>query len=162
MIRPARPDDIPALLDIWNPIIRDTMVTFASVQKTVDDLQQMIESKRSAGHAFFVAEADDQVAGFASYGQFRAGNGYRHSMEHTIILGPAVRGRGLGRGLIEALCAHARAGGVHSLLAGVSSGNPDGVAFHSALGFNLVARIPEVGHKFDKWWDLVLMQKILT
>jgi L-amino acid N-acyltransferase len=162
MIRPARPDDIPALLGIWNPIIRDTMITFASIPKTADDLQQMIELKRCEGHAFLVAEADGQVAGFAAYGQFRAGNGYRHSMEHTIILGPAARGRGLGRALIEGLCAHARAAGVHSLLAGVSAGNPDGVAFHSALGFNLVARIPEVGHKFDKWWDLVLMQKILT
>jgi L-amino acid N-acyltransferase YncA len=162
MIRPARPDDIPALLAIWNPLIRDTMVTFASIPKTTDDLQQMFEVKRRDGHAFLVAEAGGQVAGFATYGQFRGGNGYRFSMEHTIILGAAARGRGLGRGLIEGLCQHGRAAGVHSLLAGVSSGNPDGVAFHSALGFNLVARIPEVGHKFDKWWDLILMQKILT
>lgn len=162
MIRPARPEDIPALLDIWNPIIRETMVTFASVAKTAEDLQEMIRTKATLGHPFLVALSAGQVAGFATYGQFRGGNGYRHAMEHTIILGPAARGKGLGRGLMEALCAQARADDVHCLMAGVSAGNPDAVAFHSALGFSLVARLPEVGRKFDKWWDLILMQKILT
>jgi phosphinothricin acetyltransferase len=100
--------------------------------------------------------------GFASYAQFRGGVGYRHTMEHTIILGPAARGRGLGRALMTAIEDHARAGGTHSLFAGVSAGNPEGRAFHAAMGFAETAVLPQVGYKFGRWLDLVLMQKFLS
>lgn len=162
MIRPATAQDIPALLAIWNPIIRDTMVTFASIPKTAQDLFSMMKDKERDGQAFLVAEHQGQVVGFACYGQFRAGNGYRHAMEHTIILGPAARGAGLGRALMARLEDHARKAGVHCMMAGVSGGNPEGAAFHAAIGFTQIARIPQVGRKFDQWWDLILMQKILT
>ena len=160
IIRPALPADIPAILDLWNPFIRDTMVTFSSEEKTADSLSDMIAARRRAGQEFFLAE-DGALLGIATYAQFRGGNGYAHAMEHTIILSPEAKGKGVGRALMTHLENHARAGGAHTLFAGVSSGNPDGVAFHEKIGFTVVARIPEVGRKFDRWWDLVLMQKML-
>lgn len=160
IIRPALPADIPAILDLWNPFIRDTMVTFSSEEKTADSLSDMIAARRRAGQEFFLAE-DGALFGIATYAQFRGGNGYAHAMEHTIILSHEAKGKGVGRALMTHLENHARAGGAHTLFAGVSSGNPDGVAFHEKIGFTVVARIPEVGRKFDRWWDLVLMQKIL-
>jgi L-amino acid N-acyltransferase YncA len=96
-IRPAQPADIPALLAIWNHIIRDTAVTFNTVEKTAADLQHMIADKAATGHGFLVAEQQDGLAGFASYGQFRAGPGYAHTMEHTIVMEPNAQGLGLGR-----------------------------------------------------------------
>ncbi|RUS63570.1 N-acetyltransferase [Pseudorhodobacter sp. E13] len=162
MIRPATPADSPALLEIWNPIIRDTAVTFNSVEKTAADVAQMIADKAAAGHGFLVAEQDGRVQGFASYGQFRAGIGYAHTMEHTIVLGPQARGRGLGRALMTAIEDHARAGGAHSIFAGVSAENPDGRRFHLAMGYAEIATLPAVGHKFGRWIDLHLLQKILT
>ncbi|MHC0053875.1 GNAT family N-acetyltransferase [Actibacterium sp. D379-3] len=161
MIRAAGPGDIPAIMSIWNPVIRDTLITFNPQEKTAADLAHLLAAKADAGHPFLVAEAAGLVLGFATYGAFRSGAGYAHTMEHTVILAPAARGQGTGRALIAGLVAQARAAGAHSLIAGVSAANPGGVAFHAAVGFAEVARLPQVGRKFDQWLDLVLMQKFL-
>ena len=105
--------------------------------------------------------AEGEVIGFATYFQFRGGLGYGHTMEHSILLHPELRGRGAGRALMAAIENHARAAGVHTMFAGVSSENPSGVAFHEAIGFARVAVLPEVGRKFGRWIDLVLLQKHL-
>ncbi len=162
MIRDARAGDGAAIAVFWNPLIEGTAVTFNPATKSPDEIDAMIAARQAAGHAFLVAEAAGTVAGFASYAQFRAGAGYARTMEHTIILAPAARGRGLGRALILALCDHARAAGVHSLIAGVSGENPAGRAFHAAAGFAEIAVLPQVGHKFGRHMDLILMQKILS
>ena len=159
-IRPAAPADIAALLAIWNPIIRDTTITFSSDEKTAEGLAALIAARRKAGRDFFVAEAAG-VQGFASYDQFRGGNGYAHAMEHTVILGPGARGRGFGRALITAVEDHARAAGHHTMHAGVSGENRDGVAFHDRVGYRTCGIVPEAGYKFGRWLDLVLMQKRL-
>lgn len=161
IIRPARPEDAGAIIAFWNPLIRDTMVTFNPVQKTEAEVADSIRAKAAAGHGFFVAE-DGGILGFASYGQFRAGMGYAKAMEHTIILSPEGRGSGVGRALMAAIEDHARAQGYHSMIAGVSGGNPEGRAFHAAIGYAEVAVIPQVGWKFGRFWDLVLMQKLLA
>lgn len=162
MIRPARPEDATQILTFWNPLIRDTLVTFNPVEKTEAELREMIVAKPLAGHAFLVAEEDGQILGFASYGQFRAGPGYARAMEHTIILAPAAHGLGIGRALMTAIEDDARAKGYHTMVAGVSGGNPQGRAFHAAIGYAEVGVIPESGWKFGRYWDLVLMQKVLA
>lgn len=160
LIRPAVPADLAAILAIWNPVIRDTTITFSSEEKTAESLAAMIAARRAEGREFFVAD-DGGILGFATYAQFRAGNGYAHAMEHTIILGPGASGRGTGRRLVAVLEDHARAGRAHTLFAGVSGENAPAVAFHERLGFSTLARIPEAGRKFGRWLDLVLMMKLL-
>lgn len=162
MIRDAAPDDIPGILEIWNPVIRDTAITFTDLEKTPQGLAAALAEKAAAGHAFLVAHDGAGVAGLATFGPFRNGPGYRHTFEHTILLHPRARGQGLGRVLMETLCDRARAAGGHSIFAGVSAENPAGVAFHAAMGFATVARLPRVGRKFGRWMDLVLMQKFLA
>jgi L-amino acid N-acyltransferase len=163
MIRPATVQDIPAILSIWNPAIRDTLITFNAQEKSADDLRQTLTEKERGGHAFLIAETQDSgILGFATYGQFRAGVGYARAMEHTIMLRTDARGRGIGRALMGCIEDHARKGGAHVMLAGVSGGNPEGQRFHAAIGYDLVHVIPEVGWKFGRFWDLVLMQKFLT
>ncbi|MDK3018101.1 GNAT family N-acetyltransferase [Pseudodonghicola flavimaris] len=162
IVRAATAADAAAICAIANPIIRDTVITFNSIEKTPEGVAEEIAAKAPA---FLVAEAEtgtgSRVLGFASYTQFRGGAGYVHSMEHTIQLAPEARGQGAGRALIAGLEEIGRARGVHVLVAGVSAGNPMGLAFHAALGFVEVGRMPEVGFKFGEWLDLVLMQKIL-
>lgn len=155
-VMPAIAADALQIAEFWNPIIRDTHVTFATTEKSIGDLVEMIE-----GRPFFVAKDGDQILGLATYGQFRSGNGYAYAMEHTIIMAPAARGRGAGRALMDAVENHAREAGAHTMIAAVSSENPDGIGFHARLGYKDVARIPEVGRKFDMWLELVIMQKIL-
>lgn len=161
IIRSAAPEDAAAIAAVWNPFIRDTVVTFNSAEKTVAGLKADIEAKAEQGKAFFVAEMDGTVAGFATYGQFRGGVGYAHTMEHTVILHERAQGRGVGRALMTAVEDHARVAGAHSMFAGVSAENGPGVAFHAAIGYAEVARLSQVGFKFGRWMDLVLMQKML-
>lgn len=162
MLRPARAGDAAGIAAIWNPIIRDSVATFTTAEKSVTALACEITSRQAEGLGYLVAEGDGgAIAGFACYFQFRGGPGYARTMEHTIHLAPAAQGRGLGRALMAGLCDHARARGVHSLWAGISGENAAGVAFHRALGFAEVARLPQVGHKFGRWMDLVLMQRFM-
>ena len=159
ILRDATAADAPAIAALWNPVIRDTTITFNPAEKSPDDVATMIAERQQA-HGFLVAH-DGDLLGFATYGQFRGGLGYRHTAEHTIILGPAARGRGVGRALMAALCDHAQKKGMHSLFAGCSAENPGAVAFHEAAGFRRVAVLPQVGRKFDRWIDLILLQKML-
>jgi phosphinothricin acetyltransferase len=159
-IRPANPADSAAIAAIWNPIIRDTLVTFNAAERPAAEIAALIASARDNGRAFLVAE-ESGLLGFVTYSQFRNGVGYRHSMEHTIILAPEARGRGVGRALMTAAEAHAASGGAHVMVAGISAENPAARAFHAAIGYREVAVVPEVGHKFDRWLDLVLMIKRL-
>ncbi len=158
ILRPAEAADIPGLVTLWNATIRDTTITFTDCPKTEEGLAAAIAGRRARGREVFVVRDGGDI-GFAAYDQFRDGPGYAHAMEHTILLPPALRGRGAGRALMERIESHARAGGAHTLFAAVSGENEAGIAFHARLGFDVSARYPETGRKFGRWLDLVLMMK---
>ncbi len=162
IIRPARASDAGAVAAIWNPVIRETAATFTTLEKTPEGLAADFAARAAEGKAFLLVLRGDALLGFATYGQFRNGPGYGRTMEHSIILAPEGRNQGVGRALMAALEAHAAAGGAHSLWAGVSGENAAGLGFHRAIGFAEVARLSQVGFKFGRWMDLVLMQKFLT
>ncbi|RKT30745.1 phosphinothricin acetyltransferase [Roseovarius halotolerans] len=159
--RAAQADDAPAIAALWNPVIRDTAITFNSQEKSAADIAADIAARRAAGHEFLLAEEDGRLLGFAAYGQFRGGPGYARTGEHTIILGDGARGRGVGRALLGAIEDHARGAKMHTMFAGVSGENPSAVAFHERLGYLRIAVLAQVGWKFGRWMDLVLLQKRL-
>ncbi|MCK0142210.1 GNAT family N-acetyltransferase [Aliiroseovarius sp. F20344] len=156
-IRAATVADAAAILELWNLAILETLITFNSVAKTLEDVTQMIATVK----AVLVAEENGDVLGYASLDQFRTGAGYTHTAEHAIMLAPKARGKGFGRALMQALETEARVLEFHSMIAGVSASNPMGEPFHKAVGFKTVGVIPEAGRKFDQWHDLILMQKTL-
>ena len=158
IIRTAAAGDAAPIAALWNPWIETTAITFSTALKSSEGLAADIAAR---GDAFLVAEAEGALLGFATFFPFRGGPGYARTKEHTVILAPEARGRGVGRALMAGLEDVARSQQVHSLFAGVSAENPAGVAFHAAIGFTEVARLPQVGHKFGRWMDLVLMQKFL-
>ena len=155
-IRPAHSDDADRIAAIWNGIIRATALTFTTEEKQAESLAATIAPAR-----WLVAERDGAVAGFACYGAFRGGPGYRHTAELSIYLAEARRGAGAGGPLLAALEDAARAEDIHVLVAGISSENPGSIRCFARHGYAETGRLPEVGHKFGRWLDLVLMQKIL-
>lgn len=161
VIRQARRADVPQIAALWNALIRDTVITFNSVEKSEAEVWTLILSRARQGHPFRVAVEGPRVLGFATYAQFRAGAGYARSMEHSINLSPAARGLGLGRRLMTDLEQHATARGMRTMVGAVTAQNLDSQAFHAALGYTVVGQLPQVGWKFGAYHDLVLMQKLL-
>lgn len=157
-IRPAEPRDAVAVADLWNGMIRDSLSTFTTDEKTPEDITTLIATRAGA---FWVAEDAGKVLGFVTYGSFRGGPGYGATVEHSIVLSDAAQGRGLGRGLMTRAEEAAAAQGHHVMVAAISSANPGAVIFHEKLGFAQAGRMPEVGRKHGQWLDLILMQKTL-
>lgn len=157
LIRPATPLDAPQICDIWNPIIRDTTITFTSLEKTPTGIQQVL----STPYPFLVATQGKQVLGFASYSPFRAGPGYASTMELSINLAKNARGQGIGSKLLGALEITAKTHTITALIAGVSGTNPTAIRFHETNGYTRVGTLPKVGQKFGQRLNLVLLQKLL-
>jgi phosphinothricin acetyltransferase len=158
ILRAAEARDAEAVAAIWNEEIRSGVSTFTTVEKSEEALSAAFAAE---GAVFLVAEQAGQVVGFATYGAFRGGPGYAQTVEHTIYLDVAARGQGLGAALLAALEQAARAAGHHVMVAAVGAENVAALRFHARHGFAEVGRLPEVGRKFDRWMDLVLLQKML-
>lgn len=157
IIRAAIASDAVLIAEFWSLQVLTTSITFNTVPKSPEEVVQMI-----AEHAcFLVAELDGEAVGFITFDQFRGGVGYHHTKELTIILDLAAQGQGAGRALLEAAMERARALDVHVLVAGVSGENLGAIAFHKSMGFEQVGLMPQVGRKFERWMDLVLLQKTL-
>lgn len=160
-IRPATPWDAQPIRALWNALIRDTDITFTSVEKTIEDVSAYLCDHAKNGDPVLVAVHGTDVAGYASYHPFPRGDGYRTSREVTINLNPAFRFAGHGARLLEHLEAHAREQNVHCLIAGITATNAPSRRFFAKHGFKDAGVLPEIARKFDKWHDLVLMQKFL-
>jgi len=161
IIRPARTADAAAVSAIWNREIREGISTFKTAEIPPEDMGRDIARKKTQGYPFMVAESAGHCVGFATCGAFRAATGYQQTWESTIYLGAAARGHGAGSALMQALECQAAESNVHSLIAAISGENSAAIRFHQALGFVQVAQVPKAARKFDRWFDLVLMQKLL-
>jgi L-amino acid N-acyltransferase YncA len=163
-VRAAVDGDMPVVRDLYNALIPTTTVAWTETSETLRARMAWYRARQRAGQPVLVVETEGRVVGFASYASFRGEGrwpGYRHTVEHTIHIDEDHWGNGLGRMLLEALIEHARGADVHVMVAAVDAANVESVMFHERLGFEVVARMPEVGRKFDRWLDLVLMQRIL-
>ncbi len=157
-IRPAQLGDAEAIAALWNAMIRDTLATFTTQEKTVTGTAALI-TERQGG--FWVADLHG-LQGFVTYGPFRAGPGYAATVEHTIIVAAPTQGRGTGRMLMQQAIVGAVAQGRHVMVAAISGANSGAASFHARMGFEQTGMMPQVGRKADRWLDLILMQKILS
>lgn len=160
-IRPALQDDIAGIAAIWNPMVRDTDITFRHDELSDKDLQAYLRDHRNSGDPVFVLVENEEILGFGSYHPFRSGPGYGRTREVSISLSQKIHRAGHGTRLLAALEGHAVSQGIHVLVAGVTETNATSLHFFSHVGYAIVGRMPQVGWKFDRWHNLVLMQKIL-
>ena len=160
VVRLATADDAEAIQRIYNHEVEHTTHTFDLVPRTLEDQQAWLQD-RTGALGVLVAEIDGQVVGFSSLSEYRPRAAYRTSVESSVYVDEAVRGRGVGRRLLHDLVDLAKASGFHTMVARVAGGHEASIKLHAAVGFATVGTEREVGRKFGNWLDVVVMQRML-
>lgn len=158
ILRDATEADLPAILAIYNHAVAETTAIWNEILVDLDNRQAWFEARQARGFPILVAEIDGRIAGYASYGDWRAFDGFRQSVEHSVYVEKDFYGRGLGKALMTALIERATLGGIHVMVAAIEAGNTGSIALHTRLGFRLVGTHHEVGRKFGRWLDLTMME----
>ena len=158
-IRDAIEPDFGQITEIYNDIVLHSTATWNDRPATVDERIAWGQARVRQSYPVLVAADQEQVAGFATFGDFRSGPGYRFTVEVTIYIHAGCRGQGIGAQLLAALTARAQALGKHSMIAAVDSENTGSLRFLERHGFQRVGLIPEAGFKFGRFLDLVLLQR---
>ena len=162
LIREAREGDLEAILAITNDAILHTTAIWSLTPTTLEARRSWLEERRRQGYPVLVAAEGEEVLGFASYGDFRPWEGYRHTVEHSLYVERQCRGRGIGKALLARLIALAGEAGKHVMVAGIAGENEVSLRLHLALGFREAGRLHEVGCKFERWLDLVFLERLLV
>lgn len=158
-IRDATEADLPQILGIYNEVVTNTTAIYDRTVSTLEERRAWLEERRRQSFPVLVGESGGEVLGFSSFGEWRHRWGYRFTVEHSVHVRADCRGRGYGRALIEALFPLAAAMKMHVMVAHIDAQAAASVHLHRKLGFEHVGTFREVGHKFDRWLDLVCMQK---
>jgi len=162
-IRDARDDDIPAIESIYAHHVLHGLGTFETEPPDEGELRSRWRQITTAGFPYLVAVEDGVVAGYAYANFFRTRAAYRQTVEDSIYVAPAAIGRGVGRRLLDALIERCRVLGLQQMLAVIGdSGNAASIGLHAACGFEPVGTMKAVGRKFDRWVDVVIMQRALA
>lgn len=161
LIRDATTGDLPGILEIHNEAIANTTAIWDETLADLDERRRWLDDRRANGFPVLVADVDGAVAGYASYGVWRAKSGYRYTVENSVYVHVDHHRRGIATALMTALIERARAGGIHVIVASVESSNTTSIALHERFGFRIVAQMPEVGRKFGRWLDMMYLQLTL-
>jgi L-amino acid N-acyltransferase YncA len=157
-LRDATEADMADVRDIYNHAVEHTTAIW---NETLVDLASRVEwlkARKARGFPVLVAEMAGRVAGYATYGDWRAFDGYRHTVEHSVYVGMDYRGLGIGEGLMRELIARASAADIHVMIAGIEAENSASIRLHEKLGFRIAGTFSEVGIKFGRWLDLTCME----
>lgn len=151
----ATPDHLEAITAIHNHAVEHSTAIWDEDPVDIADRARWMSDRQAAGFPVLVAvDEAGEVLGFGSYGTWRTRSGYRRTVEHSVYVREDQRGKGLGRALLTALIEHARAAGIHVMVAGIEAGNVGSIRLHERLGFVLEGTMPQVGEKFGRWLDL--------
>jgi L-amino acid N-acyltransferase YncA len=162
LIRAANEADIPAILSIYNDAVLNSAAIWNDDVVDLDNRLAWFAARQAQGYPVLVAVEGDDILGYASYGDFRAFQGYRFTVENSVYVAGGARGKGAGTALLGALVEHAASQGKHVMVAGIEAGNDISMRLHARHGFVETARMPELGFKFGRYLDLVFMQKRLA
>ena len=160
LIRLAQPADAEAIRTIYNHEVRTSAATFDLVERTLENQEAWL-AERSGAFSVLVAESDHLVIGFAALSSYKERAAYRTTVENSVYVDPDARGGGVADALLTELLAVAQSSGFHAVVARIGGGNEASIRLHEKHGFAIVGTEREIGRKFGRWQDVVVMQTLL-
>ena len=161
-IRPTAEADLPSITAIYAHAVRYGTATFELIPPDLAEMTRRYRALIDGGFPYFVAVLDGRVAGYAYAGPYRPRPAYRFTVENSVYLDPAVHRRGIGLRLMERLIAECDGRGFRQMIAVIGdSANAGSIGLHRRCGFQMIGTHPNVGLKFGRWLDTVMMQRAL-
>jgi len=161
VLRPFQKTDIAPITAIYAHYVNNSAVTFDIKAPDIGQMSDKFARLAKAGHPVITAQYRDRVAGFAYASSYRARPAYRFTCENALYLAPEMVGRGFGGLLLGELIEQSRTRGFNQMVAIITAGTDNSVALHKKHGFEIYGRFPELGYKFERWHDVIHMQKKL-
>jgi L-amino acid N-acyltransferase len=162
LIRDASKEDFRGITEIYNDVLLHSTAIFRETPITVEEALSFWTSRLELQYPTVVASRENRIVGYASFAAFRSSPGYLYTVEHTVHVEAGARGTGVGSALVRELIARAQALGKHVMVGAVDAENIGSLRFHERLGFKRVARFEQVGFKFDKYLDLIFVQRVIS
>ena len=153
--------DIPAITAIYRHYVEHSAITFDTEAPDEAAIAEKYAGLKKLGHPLIVAAREGQVLGYAYASFYRPRAAYRFTCEDSIYLAPEARGQGLGKLLLSELLIQSKAFGFKQMLAVITADTANSIAIHEKFGFSKVGYYTAVGYKFDRWHDIVHLQKAL-
>ncbi|MFS0636527.1 N-acetyltransferase family protein [Mesobacillus foraminis] len=160
IIREAKIEDLPGMLDIYNDAVRNLTATFDLEEQTLEQRTKWFH-KYGGKYPLIVAEVEGEIAGYCGLSMYNEKAAYARTAEVSIYLSSRFRGKGIGGALMTEILKRAREEDFHAIIAGITEGNDVSVKLHEKFGFKLAGRITEVGFKFGEWQNVLYLQLTL-
>lgn len=154
-IRPARREDVPALLDIYNYEVINGVSTLDLNTRTLEEWEKWYNAHNRDNHPLIVGVEDGEITGYASLSEYRQKEAYKTTVELSIYVSPNHRKKGVGRALMAHILEIAKNdAGTHCVVSVITAGNEASTKLHAEFGFTCCGTIPEVGMKFGRMLDI--------
>jgi phosphinothricin acetyltransferase len=161
-IRAAVAADLPAITEIYDHAVRYGTATFELIPPDLTEMTRRFEILMDGGFPYLVATLEGRVVGYAYAGAYRPRPAYRFTVENSVYLKPAIHRRGIGLQLLQRLITESEQSGYRQMIAVVGdSANAGSIGVHTKCGFQMIGTHPNVGFKFGRWLDTVMMQRAL-
>jgi L-amino acid N-acyltransferase YncA len=161
IMRTYRPGDIPAVTRIYGHYVRETVITFETEEPDEAEMADRFAAIAGKGHPLLIGEMDGEVIGYAYASTYRPREAYRFTCEDSIYLAPSAVGHGIGSKMLARLIDESSRAGLKQMLAVITAERENSVRLHAKHGFRMIGRYEALGFKFDRWLDIVHMQRAL-
>jgi len=161
-IRPAIAADLSAITEIYEHAVRYGTATFELIPPDLAEMTRRFGVLMDGGFPYLVATLEGRLVGYAYAGAYRPRPAYRFTVENSVYLQPAIHRRGIGLLLLQRLITECEARGYRQMIAVIGdSANAGSIGVHTRTGFQMIGTHPDVGLKFGRWLDTVMMQRAL-
>jgi len=161
-VRPATRADLPAIHDIYNEAVLNTTASYDYEPRNMEHRVAWFDAHEQQRLPIFVAvDGESRVTGWSSLSRYHDREGYRFTVENTIYVAAPRRGKGVGTLLLPPLIEAARALGLRAIIAAIDGENVASIRLHARFGFAHVGHFKQVGFKFNRWLDVVYMEKLI-